>query len=206
MSVTAFPLERRMSFEQGLRAAAIERKARLWTPPGGRKSDEIEILSEPALRKRPKPPVIHSYPHVEFRDQVFIIPSAFAGRLKRERKKPGEQLIDETIRWPVTIRDIARAACRVFQVNMLDLCSARRSAPIVRPRQIAMYLAREMTKRSLPEIGRTFGGRDHTTVLYAWEKLTALVKDDDEAAAQVEAVRFEAIAGHRRETEQPVTG
>ena len=58
-----------------------------------------------------------------------------------------------------------------FGVNRGDLLSSRRNRSIVRPRQIGMYLAKSLTARSLPEIGRRFGGRDHTTVLHAIRKI-----------------------------------
>lgn len=74
-------------------------------------------------------------------------------------------------------------------VSMSDLKSARRTADVVRPRQIVMYLAKELTARSLPEIGRRCGGRDHTTVLHAVRKIGALVKTDPELAEQVEKIR-----------------
>jgi chromosomal replication initiator protein len=74
-------------------------------------------------------------------------------------------------------------------VTMVDLHSARRIAKIVMPRQIAMYLSKVMTGRSLPEIGRRFGGRDHTTVLHAVRKIEALVISKPEIAATVEMLR-----------------
>lgn len=67
---------------------------------------------------------------------------------------------------------------RHFKVSRADIKSARRTAEIVRPRQIAMFLAKTVTLRSLPEIGRRFGGRDHTTVLHAVRKIGLLVKVD----------------------------
>ena len=76
------------------------------------------------------------------------------------------------------IHDIQIATCRHFGVDFKDLISGRRSKDIVRPRQVAMYLAKTLTLRSLPEIGRRFGGRDHTTVLHAVRKIEA-IKDID---------------------------
>src|SRR6201997_2975278 len=67
----------------------------------------------------------------------------------------------------VKIEDIQRVVARQYNVSRSDLLSSRRTANVVRPRQVAMYLAKTMTLRSLPEIGRRFGGRDHTTVLHA---------------------------------------
>lgn len=74
-------------------------------------------------------------------------------------------------------------------VTMRDLNSPRRIAKIVLPRQIAMYLAKTMTARSLPDVGRRFGGRDHTTVLHAVRKIEALVASKPEIASTVEMLR-----------------
>ena len=64
----------------------------------------------------------------------------------------------------VTIENIQKTVCEYFKIRVADLLSKRRSRSIARPRQIAMSLAKELTNRSLPEIGDAFGGRDHTTV------------------------------------------
>ena len=71
----------------------------------------------------------------------------------------------------IKIEDIQRVVARQYNVSRSDLLSSRRTANVVRPRQVAMYLAKTLTLRSLPEIGRRFGGRDHTTVLHAVRKI-----------------------------------
>lgn len=76
---------------------------------------------------------------------------------------------DEPIRTP-KISEIQMAVCDVFAVRLIDLISARRTADIVKPRQIAMGLCKRLTLRSLPDIGRRFGGRDHTTALHGVRK------------------------------------
>src|SRR5262249_18953491 len=78
----------------------------------------------------------------------------------------------------VKIEDIQRVVARQYNVSRADLLSSRRTANVVRPRQVAMYLAKTLTLRSLPEIGRRFGGRDHTTVLHAVRKIENLVTTD----------------------------
>ncbi|MEC8322980.1 MAG: helix-turn-helix domain-containing protein, partial [Pseudomonadota bacterium] len=65
-----------------------------------------------------------------------------------------------------------------YNVRMGDMLSARRSRAVARPRQIAMYLSKQLTTRSLPEIGRKFGGRDHTTVIHAVRKVESLRESD----------------------------
>lgn len=78
----------------------------------------------------------------------------------------------------VTVAEIQRAVATEFHVRLDDLGSPCRKRQLVRPRQVAMYLARSLTPMSLPEIGRRFGGRHHTTVLHACHIVPALMDDD----------------------------
>lgn len=89
----------------------------------------------------------------------------------------------------VRIEDILKMVSRHFKVPRTDLLSSRRSRDVVRPRQIAMYLAKALTARSLPEIGRRFGGRDHTTVLHSVRKVEQLMKDDGDLQQEVELLK-----------------
>ena len=89
----------------------------------------------------------------------------------------------------VKIEDIQRVVARQYNVSRADLLSSRRTANVVRPRQIAMYLAKTLTLRSLPEIGRRFGGRDHTTVLHAVRKIENLVGNDTTLAEEIEVLK-----------------
>src|SRR3954447_2723850 len=81
----------------------------------------------------------------------------------------------------ITIEQIQSAVCEWFHISLGELRGDKRSQAIVFPRQVAMYLARELTDSSLPKIGARFGGRDHTTVLHAVSKITRLLKEDREA-------------------------
>ncbi len=74
----------------------------------------------------------------------------------------------------VTIDEIQRKVAEYYNIRLADMVSARRARAVARPRQIAMYLAKQLTTRSLPEIGRKFGGRDHTTVMHAVRKIDEL--------------------------------
>ena len=87
------------------------------------------------------------------------------------------------------IEDIQRVVSQHFGVSKGDLVSARRTRSIVRPRQIAMFLSKTMTPRSLPEIGRRFGGRDHTTVLHAVRKVEELIRTDAQIAEDLETLK-----------------
>lgn len=89
----------------------------------------------------------------------------------------------------VRIEDIQRIVARHYNVSKTELLSNRRTRTIVKPRQIAMYLAKVMTPRSLPEIGRRFGGRDHTTVLHAVRKIEDLSGNDNTLAQELELLR-----------------
>ena len=89
----------------------------------------------------------------------------------------------------VKIEDIQRVVARKYNVSRSDLLSSRRTANVVRPRQVAMYLAKTLTLRSLPEIGRRFGGRDHTTVLHAVRKIDGLVGSDIALAEEIEVLK-----------------
>jgi chromosomal replication initiator protein len=85
----------------------------------------------------------------------------------------------------VRIDDILKVVGRHYNVARADLLSPRRAQSIVRPRQVGMYLAKKLTSRSLPEIGRRFGGRDHSTVLHAVRKIEELMQSDDRLAREV---------------------
>ena len=85
----------------------------------------------------------------------------------------------------VTIEEIQKLVSQHFELKPLDLVSARRSRAVARPRQIAMYLSKRLTTRSLPEIGRKFGGRDHSTVIHAVRKVEELRDSDREIDAAV---------------------
>ena len=89
----------------------------------------------------------------------------------------------------VKIEEIQRIVARQYNVSRADLLSSRRTANVVRPRQVAMYLAKTLTLRSLPEIGRRFGGRDHTTVLHAVRKIEHLVGNDNALAEEIEVLK-----------------
>ena len=88
----------------------------------------------------------------------------------------------------VKIDDILRIIAKHYGVQRGDLLSSRRNQSIVRPRQIGMYLAKTLTSRSLPEIGRRFGGRDHTTVLHAIRKIESLKQNDGVLKEELESL------------------
>lgn len=87
------------------------------------------------------------------------------------------------------IEDIQKLVASHYNVTRADILSSRRTANVVLPRQIAMYLSKTVTMRSLPEIGRRFGGRDHTTVLHAVRKIDGLTKNNLSLGEEVELLK-----------------
>jgi chromosomal replication initiator protein len=89
----------------------------------------------------------------------------------------------------VRIEDIQRVVAKHYNVSRQELVSNRRTRVIVKPRQIAMYLSKTLTPRSFPEIGRRFGGRDHTTVLHAVRKIEDLISGDTKLSHEIELLK-----------------
>ncbi len=89
----------------------------------------------------------------------------------------------------VTIEEIQRRVAEHYNIRLTDMSSARRARAVARPRQVAMYLAKQLTSRSLPEIGRKFGNRDHTTVMHAVSRVTELMERDSSFGEDVELLR-----------------
>jgi chromosomal replication initiator protein len=89
----------------------------------------------------------------------------------------------------VTIEEIQKRVAEHFSIRLTDMSSARRARAVARPRQVAMYLAKQLTQRSLPEIGRRFGNRDHTTVMHAVSRVGELMTRDAGFAEDVELLR-----------------
>ena len=89
----------------------------------------------------------------------------------------------------VTIDEIQKKVAAHYNIRLADMYSARRARQVARPRQVAMYLAKQLTPRSLPEIGRKFGGRDHTTVIHAVKKIEELSAYDPAFSEDVELLR-----------------
>jgi chromosomal replication initiator protein len=88
-----------------------------------------------------------------------------------------------------TIEEIQRKVAEHYNIRLTDMASPRRARNVARPRQVAMYLAKQLTQRSLPEIGRRFGNRDHTTVMHAVSRIAELMQADSAFAEDVELLR-----------------
>ena len=88
----------------------------------------------------------------------------------------------------ITIEQIQRKVCELFGSSTSDLKAKTRTKTIAFPRQVAMYLARQLTHASLAEIGRAFGGKDHTTVLHAVDKIRTLLQDDPKLRSTIDTL------------------
>lgn len=144
--------------------ASIARRAAMLRAP----AKPVEILAvEP---EPPPPPAKPLFPPV---------PDRLMAEAHRILKSPA---------WDGSILKIQRAVCADYGVSMNDLVSARRTADIVRPRQVAVYLCRRLTVKSLPEIGRKFGGRDHTTMIAAIRRIERLIADDQVLHARINSI------------------
>ncbi len=89
---------------------------------------------------------------------------------------------------PITVSTIQQEVCKFYGIAKNDLVGNKRSQSIVYPRQVAMYLARELTDLSLPRIGAEFGGRDHTTVMHATAKIQKLLNAQREVYNQIQTL------------------
>jgi chromosomal replication initiator protein len=88
----------------------------------------------------------------------------------------------------IAISDIQRIVGQEFQVKLEDFKAKKRTKSVAFPRQIAMYLSRELTDSSLPKIGEEFGGRDHTTVIHAHEKISKMLQSDEQLQRQLKEI------------------
>lgn len=127
-----------------------------------------------------------------------IEPEAIPEEPWGERQKAAwfsvESDLGPVISTAIRVDDIIKAVIGHYPVSRNEIRSNSRVAHVVRARQIAMYLARILTDRSLPEIGRRMGGRDHTTVLHSVGKIRHLITIDQQLAAEIDAIKAEIMA------------
>lgn len=106
-----------------------------------------------------------------------------------------EQLVEQPIAPRLSCRFVFEHVAAFYGVPVIEIASHRREARIAWARHIGMYLARKLTLRSLPEIGRMVGGRDHTTILHGCRRIAALVEGDPVLAAEIEVIVSRITAG-----------
>ncbi|GAB5448954.1 chromosomal replication initiator protein DnaA [Gymnodinialimonas sp.] len=151
------------------------------------------------------------YPHIVFADGVLEYLAqkissnvrvlegaltrlfAFADLVRREvTVDVAKECLSDVLRSTdkkVTMDEILKKTCEYYKIRQTDMISANRQRIFARPRQMAMYLCKRLTDRSLPEIGKKFGGRDHTTILYGVRKIEALMQADSQIAEDAELLR-----------------
>lgn len=169
--LSARPYHRRLMDEHR------ERRARLWPAPKTTPADVAHVATQAPETKGKEHPARERLSVEMFLARLLAQPFICHERPSKPRR--------------VTVEDIQRVAARKYNMSRADLLSSRRTADIVRPRQIAMYLAKVLTLRSLPDIARRFGGRDHTTVLHAFRKIEGLVGTDAGLAQEIESLKLE---------------
>lgn len=147
------------------KAAAV--RARLWCPPNAK--PDVGLHMKNGWPTKPwQPPCLWRKPHLTLLWEIKK-PYIWPGNLCGEFWLPEEYQPQEPI--SRNVKEIIAAVSNVFGVSRIDLCSARRTANIVRPRQVAMALSKRLTLRSYSYIGRQLGNRDHTTVLHGCRKM-----------------------------------
>lgn len=176
-----------------------ERHQRLWR--NGHSSSELDIVPGPVWRRQ----------QIQLACRYCCRSAqrwADVCRLTEERKKNKEQRKG----FNASVDEIQMAVCVHFGISHHELLSSRRELRITRPRQVAMYLAKELTRRSLPEIGRKFGGRDHTTIMHAVRRIDDLLTFDAQVAADIAALliqlepNYEPTKATNRQAAEPGQG
>jgi Bacterial dnaA protein helix-turn-helix len=146
-----------------------QRKARLLRLGFGPKLPSAPLPEPPAIEPPCEPEPITVAPEIPNERDWLIIAT------------PDRDFVE----YPLLVHEVQRLVAKHFKIKRADLLSPRRTMDCTLPRQIAMYLAKKATLRSLPEIGRRFGGRDHTTVLHAIRKIERLRRSSAEFDAQI---------------------
>lgn len=164
-------------YEAALRAAHHQRRAKFW--PEIPVDDGTENEPAPVQTCAGEPPRPVNW--MPCAPEGFVFPVS-KEELREERERTAETINRTSAQ---QIRAIMKVVSLEYGTSPDELMSERRTANIVLPRQIAMYLAKKTTLRSLPHIGRRFGGRDHTTVLHAVRKIERLTASDPDLAATI---------------------
>jgi len=205
-----------VSLKDELLAEAIARRERLDHPPGGHTSSELDILSEPASRalaiamiqaeaeeaRRVAEAaeieaqwwaslIVAAETENRHRDAIELARARRAARIAKADLKADlvQQTEPRLIKPTPKLRDVIKAVSEFYGVPVIDIISQRKTARVMRPRQVFCYLARIITTRSFPEIGRHLGNRDHTSILHSFNKIAILAATDEKLARDVDAIR-----------------
>jgi chromosomal replication initiation ATPase DnaA len=165
-------------------AHAKEVRDKLRNPINGRISDEREIVSEHVLRRHRLAVLVaeeEAKREANLNGRWNDIITRLIATADKEAAEIAEQ---EGARGGISMEVIIRVVCGLFHIKRVQLMSMQRTASTVYPRQVAMYLCRTHTGFSLPQIGVKFAGRDHTTVLHSFNKITTLLTLGDPKVTQ----------------------
>ena len=171
--------------DQDLRLAVLQRRVaekRLQDPSFEVPADVLELLAEKLSESGRELEGAITRLHWQWQSEKSVMTYDIAETLVRD-------LLHGCEPRRIKIDDIMKVCSRHFGISRADLTSQRRHRSVVWPRQIGMFLAKQLTARSLPEIGRRFGNRDHTTVLHAIRKIEALVASDSKLRAELEEIK-----------------
>lgn len=167
---------------------AREIRRRLFNPPNARRSSELEIVSEVGFRRmrRQQDHDRHMAARAEAEAQrEQVIRERIAAVAAEAKRKALESGLPPP---RPTVAQILEEVCRRYNVTELDVRCKRRTAEIVMPRHVTMYLCKNLTELSYPQIGHRLGGRDHTTVIAGVSKIAELIKTDLHLAAEIEDI------------------
>lgn len=178
--------------------SAREIRRRLMAPANGRLSSHLEVVSDPELRRRR---IAEASAILEARkaqrdfERRMAIEQALRDAVaeRAEAKAIAQKLLGEEVaQKSVTVSNILMAVSRYYGFSTVEICSARRSQQVAMPRHVVMFIAREHTLCSLPQIGMRLGRRDHTTVLSAVGKIRRLIEAGDvRLAADIDNIKWE---------------
>ena len=120
---------------------------------------------------------------------ISIATKKGTGNTKSKNQPTTKAKAPATPKRTTNFKKIVQVVSNLYDLNEKELLSPVRRKEIVKPRQVAMYLLREELKESYPAIGRRFGGKDHTTVIYAWEKIAKELKSNDNLLTEINLIR-----------------
>ena len=179
-------------------SSAAELRRRLFNPPNGRHSDEIEVIPRYQVQRQQMASAsLHQARAAHERKLLMEARQRRAGELLKEYQfKLTAWILGESDEPAVPavpkllFEQILIAVSKFYDIPRIHIISQRKTADLVKPRQAAMYLGREMTELSLPMIASRLGGRDHTTVLHGHRKVeAALAAGDEVLAGEIAAIR-----------------
>lgn len=151
------------------------------------KARAARLGDRPKRIMRPEAPFRQDSPRCNYSAHVSVWKRVMRRPIDIDVLRLDERVHPDARSWEVvgSVRQIINVVSEYYRIPQREIMSNRRTAPVVRARQIGMYLAKTHTLRSLPEIGRVLGGKDHTTILHGVRKITQRMADDAELAKEI---------------------